>query len=103
MLDHTPGTAKVLPGIAKEMKGKIAIIADGGNPQRRRRAEDAGPRGRRGHARQALQHRGHGRPDRGVANYAQTLRTELMQAMVMTGTRAVTQLPANILWNGPRA
>ncbi len=30
VLDHTPGTAEVLPGIAEKVKGKIAIIADGG-------------------------------------------------------------------------
>ncbi|HOG52630.1 MAG TPA: alpha-hydroxy-acid oxidizing protein [Bacillota bacterium] len=29
-VDHTPGTADALPAIAKEVKGKIAIIVDGG-------------------------------------------------------------------------
>ncbi|MHA1526118.1 MAG: alpha-hydroxy-acid oxidizing protein, partial [Promethearchaeota archaeon] len=30
VLDHTPGTADVLPNIATELKDKIMIIADGG-------------------------------------------------------------------------
>jgi isopentenyl diphosphate isomerase/L-lactate dehydrogenase-like FMN-dependent dehydrogenase len=30
VLDHTPGTAEVLPNIVKEVKGKIKIIVDGG-------------------------------------------------------------------------
>jgi NAD(P)H-dependent flavin oxidoreductase YrpB (nitropropane dioxygenase family) len=30
VLDHTPGTAEVLPGIASAVKGKIRIFADGG-------------------------------------------------------------------------
>jgi 4-hydroxymandelate oxidase len=30
VLDHTPGTAEVLPNIVKEIKGKIKIIVDGG-------------------------------------------------------------------------
>jgi isopentenyl diphosphate isomerase/L-lactate dehydrogenase-like FMN-dependent dehydrogenase len=30
VLDHTPGTAEVLPNIVREVKGKIKIIVDGG-------------------------------------------------------------------------
>jgi isopentenyl diphosphate isomerase/L-lactate dehydrogenase-like FMN-dependent dehydrogenase len=30
VLDHTPGTAEVLPRIAASVKGRVAIIADGG-------------------------------------------------------------------------
>jgi isopentenyl diphosphate isomerase/L-lactate dehydrogenase-like FMN-dependent dehydrogenase len=30
VLDHTPGTAEILPDIVKEVKGKIKIIVDGG-------------------------------------------------------------------------
>jgi 4-hydroxymandelate oxidase len=29
-LDHTPGTADVLPSIVKEVDGKIAVLVDGG-------------------------------------------------------------------------
>ena len=30
ILDHTPGTAEVLPGIAKRVKGKVTLLVDGG-------------------------------------------------------------------------
>ncbi|MHA1235591.1 MAG: alpha-hydroxy-acid oxidizing protein, partial [Promethearchaeota archaeon] len=30
VLDHTPGTAEVLPGIVAELEGKIRILVDGG-------------------------------------------------------------------------
>ncbi len=30
VLDHTPGTAKLLPAIAKTVKGRILVFADGG-------------------------------------------------------------------------
>jgi isopentenyl diphosphate isomerase/L-lactate dehydrogenase-like FMN-dependent dehydrogenase len=30
VLDHTPGTAEVLPDIAKKVKGKLVILVDGG-------------------------------------------------------------------------
>lgn len=30
VLDHAPGTAEVLPDIAREMKGKLGVIVDGG-------------------------------------------------------------------------
>jgi len=30
VLDHTPGTAEVLPAVAAEVKGEIAILVDGG-------------------------------------------------------------------------
>ncbi len=30
VLDHTPGTAEILPSIVEELKGKIKIIVDGG-------------------------------------------------------------------------
>lgn len=103
VLDHTPGTARVLPGIARAVKGKLAVIVDGGI---RSGADvlkmlalgaDAVMVGR------PFSIAAIGGLTEGVAAYAQTLRTELMQAMVMTGTRKVTQLPQNLLWNGPQA
>lgn len=103
VLDHTPGTADVLPGIAREMKGKLGLIVDGGV---RTGADvlkmlalgaDAVMVGR------PFSIAAMGGLTEGVATYAQTLRTELMQAMVMTGARSVTDLPSNLLFNGPRA
>ena len=103
VLDHTPGTAEVLPGIAREMKGKLGVIVDGGV----RTGADVLKMLALGADAVML-----GRPfsiaaigglAEGVTTYAQALRTELMQAMVMTGTRSVTDLPSNLLFNGPEA
>ena len=103
VLDHTPGTAEVLPGIAREMKGKMGVIVDGGV---RSGADvlkmlalgaDAVMVGR------PFSIAAMGGLTEGVTTYAQTLRTELMQAMVMTGARSVTELPSNLLFNGPEA
>lgn len=97
VLDHTPGTADVLPGIAAEMKGKLEIIVDGGV---RTGADvlkmlalgaDAVMVGR------PFSIAAMGGLTDGVAAYIEALRTELMQAMVMTGTRSLGQLPEGLL------
>ena len=97
VLDHTPGTADVLPGIAAEMKGKLEIIVDGGV---RTGADvlkmlalgaDAVMIGR------PFSIAAMGGLTDGVASYIETLRTELMQAMVMTGTRSLGKLPEGLL------
>jgi isopentenyl diphosphate isomerase/L-lactate dehydrogenase-like FMN-dependent dehydrogenase len=97
VLDHTPGTADVLPGIATEMKGKLEIIVDGGV---RTGADvlkmlalgaDAVMIGR------PFSIAAMGGLTDGVAAYIEALRTELMQAMVMTGTRSLGKLPEGLL------
>ncbi len=97
VLDHTPGTADVLPGIAAEMKGKLEIIVDGGV---RTGADvlkmlalgaDAVMIGR------PFSIAAMGGLTDGVASYIEALRTELMQAMVMTGTRSLGKLPEGLL------
>lgn len=97
VLDHTPGTADVLPGIAAEMKGKLEIIVDGGV---RTGADvlkmlalgaDAVMIGR------PFSIAAMGGLTDGVASYIESLRTELMQAMVMTGTRSLGKLPEGLL------
>lgn len=98
VLDHTPGTADVLPKIAAEMKGKLPIIVDGGI----RTGADVLKMLALGADAVMI-----GRPfsvaaigglTEGVAKYIETLRTELMQAMVMTGTQSLNQLPADLLY-----
>ena len=97
VLDHTPGTADVLPGIAAEMKGKLEIIVDGGI----RTGADVLKMLALGADAVMI-----GRPfsiaavgglTDGVAAYIEALRTELMQAMVMTGTRSLGKLPEGLL------
>ena len=99
VLDHTPGTAEVLPAIAEQMKGKLGIIVDGGI---RAGADvlkmlalgaDAVMVGR------PFGIAAMGNLTEGVVAYSATLRTELMQAMVMTGTESLAQISPTILYS----
>ncbi|MDY0226580.1 MAG: alpha-hydroxy-acid oxidizing protein [Desulfomicrobium apsheronum] len=98
VLDHTPGTAEVLPAIAEKMKGKLGIIVDGGI---RAGADvlkmlalgaDAVMIGR------PFSIAAMGGLTEGVVAYSETLRTELMQAMVMTGTESVAKISPALLY-----
>lgn len=97
VLDHTAGTADVLAGIAKQVKGKTAILVDGGV---RTGADvlkmlalgaDAVMIGR------PFSIAAMGGLTTGVVTYLETLRTELTQAMVMTGTQSAASVSADIL------
>ncbi|SFL88674.1 FMN-dependent dehydrogenase, includes L-lactate dehydrogenase and type II isopentenyl diphosphate isomerase [Desulfomicrobium norvegicum] len=98
VLDHTPGTAEVLPAIAEQMKGKLGIIVDGGI---RAGADvlkmlalgaDAVMVGR------PFSIAAMGGLTEGVVAYSETLRTELIQAMVMTGTESVAKISPALLY-----
>jgi isopentenyl diphosphate isomerase/L-lactate dehydrogenase-like FMN-dependent dehydrogenase len=97
VLDHTPGTADVLPGIAKQLRGKIGILVDGGV----RTGADILKMCALGANAVMI-----GRPfsiaamgglAQGVTAYAEALRSELLQAMIMTGTASMKNVPVNIL------
>ena len=103
VLDHTPGTAEVLPNIAAEMKGKLGIIVDGGI---RTGADvlkmlalgaDAVMIGR------PFSIAAMGGLTEGVTTFIASLRTELMQAMVMTGTKSIEKISPSILYQGQKA
>lgn len=103
VLDHTPGTAEVLPDIAAEMKGKLGIIVDGGV---RTGADvlkmlalgaDAVMIGR------PFSIAAMGGLTEGVTTFIAALRTELMQAMVMTGTKSIEKISPSILYQGQKA
>ncbi|MDR3673685.1 MAG: alpha-hydroxy-acid oxidizing protein [Holophaga sp.] len=97
VLDHTPGTATVLPEIAKAVKGKLVILVDGcvhyGDDVMKYVAlgADAVMVGR--HIIRAAF--GGGRP--GVALFMQTMRDELEAAMVVTGVPDVRSINRKIL------
>ncbi len=87
----------MLPKIAEEMKGKLEIIVNGGI---RTGADvlkmlalgaDAVMIGR------PFSIAAMGGLIEGVTKYIEALRTELMQAMVMTGTRSLRQMPPDLL------
>lgn len=98
VLDHTPGTADVLPEIAGRVKGKITILADGGV----RTGSDVLKLLALG-ADAVLVGRpliigafGGGRD--GVAFLLNRIKSELIQAMLLTGTADVKMVNKDILY-----
>jgi isopentenyl diphosphate isomerase/L-lactate dehydrogenase-like FMN-dependent dehydrogenase len=97
VLDHTPGTADVLPKIASKMKGKIVILADGavryGTDVLKMLAlgADAVLVGR------PFLRGGVGGGQEGVALMINKMKTELVDSMVMTGTADVKKVSRDII------
>lgn len=98
VLDHCPGTADVLPGIAQAIKGQLAIFVDGGI----RSGADVLKMLALGADAVLV-----GRPfsvatigggAEGVASYVQQLKNELVQCMVLTGTQSAKDVSASILY-----
>jgi 4-hydroxymandelate oxidase len=97
VLDHTPGAAEVLPEIATAVKGKLAILADGGV---RSGADvlklialgaDAVMIGR------PISVAAVGGLTDGVVTYLEQIKAELTSAMVLTGTASVQDVSGDIL------
>lgn len=97
-LDHTPGTAEVLPYIAEAVKGKITILVDGGV----RSGTDVLKMLALGADAVLV-----GRPviigavgggTEGVAMVLNKMAAELRAAMVLTGTADVAEAAEEILW-----
>lgn len=97
-LDHTPGTAEVLPYIAEAVKGKMTVLVDGGI---RSGADvlkmlalgaDAVLLGR------PLAIGAIGGGAAGVAFILNKFKAELSAAMTLTGTPQVSEVPVEILW-----
>jgi isopentenyl diphosphate isomerase/L-lactate dehydrogenase-like FMN-dependent dehydrogenase len=97
VLDHTPGTADVLPKIASKMKGKIVILADGavryGADVLKMLAlgADAVLVGR------PILRGAVGGGQEGVALMINKMKTELVDSMVMTGTADVKKVSRDII------
>ncbi len=100
VMDHTPGVAAVLSAIADAVGGRLAILADGGV---RSGADvlkmialgaDAVMIGR------PISVAAMGGLKAGVKTYLETIRAELIQAMVMTGTKQVAAVSSDILYTG---
>ncbi len=91
-LDHTPGTAEVLPAIAERVKGKVTILADGcvrsGADVLKYVAlgADAVMVGR--HILRAA----YGGGAEGVALFMNTMRSEFENAMLLTGAARVSEI-----------
>jgi isopentenyl diphosphate isomerase/L-lactate dehydrogenase-like FMN-dependent dehydrogenase len=97
VLDYTPGVADVLPKIAAKVKGKIVIIADGtmkyGTDVLKMLAlgADAVLAGRH------LLRGAVGGGKEGVALFLNKMKSELVDAMVLTGTASVRKVNKNII------
>jgi isopentenyl diphosphate isomerase/L-lactate dehydrogenase-like FMN-dependent dehydrogenase len=99
VLDSVPGSAQVLPKIAALVKGKMAILADGGVRsgidilKMLALGADAVMIGRP----YAIAAIGGGR--QGVAMYTDSLSQQLIQAMVMTGCQNVSEADEKLLYS----
>jgi 4-hydroxymandelate oxidase len=92
-LDHTPGTADVLPAIARKVKGKLTILADGGVRygsdvlKMLALGADAVLVGR------PVIRGAHGGGAEGVQVVLDKMRGELAEVMVLTGTASARAVP----------
>lgn len=98
VLDHTPGVARVLSDVASAVKEQITILADGGV----RTGGDVLKMLALGADAVMI-----GRPfsvavmgglKEGVMRYIDQIRSELIQAMILTGTQSVRAVDPSILW-----
>jgi hypothetical protein len=99
VLDHTPGTARVLPQIAAAIKGQIAILVDGGIRtggdilKMMALGADAVMIGR------PFSVAVTGGMKDGVMRYIDQLTSELIQTMILTGVSTVRQVDRHILFD----
>lgn len=98
VLDHTPGTAEVLPGIAQRIKGKTAIMVDGGI----RNGADVLKMLALGAdyvlvGRPLLQAAVGGGTE-GVRLAIDQMSNELKVAMILTGTHSIKDISPRVLW-----
>ncbi len=99
VLDHAPGAADVLAGVADRVKGKITILADGGVRtggdilKMLALGADAVLIGR------PFSVAAVGGLQQGVEAYIDTILAELQQAMVLTGTKSASSVDRKILFS----
>jgi 4-hydroxymandelate oxidase len=99
VLDSTPGVAQVLPEIAKRVKGKVTIFADGGVRKGidvlkyMALGADAVLVGR------PIITGAFGGGADGVKLILETLANELKQAMILTGCEDLSQITPDVLYN----
>jgi 4-hydroxymandelate oxidase len=100
VLDHTPGTAEVLPGIAERVKGKVTILADGGVRsgfdvlKMLALGADAVLVGR------PMGIAAVGGGAEAVATLLKRYADELRSAMILTGCGTLGEVSSRVLWRG---
>lgn len=99
VLDHTPGVASILKETAAVVKGKIAVLADGGVRNGRdvlkmiALGADAVMIGR------PFSVAAMGGLKEGVVSYIDTLKSQLKQTMVLTGCSEISSVDDSILYS----
>lgn len=99
VLDQTPGTAEVLPEIAKAVKGKVKILVDGGVRtgvdilKMIALGADAVLIGR------PFVTASFGGKNEGVTTYIEELKSELKSAMILTGCKNIKDIDKRIIYN----
>jgi len=99
VLDHTPGTAEVVPGVAGAVKGQIDVLVDGGVRsgidvlKMLALGADAVMIGR------PISIATVGGLQEGVEKYLETLKAQLIQGMVLTGCQDVKAITSSILFD----
>jgi len=97
VLDHVPGVAEVLPTVSGAVKGRLAILADGGVRsgfdviKMLALGADAVLVGR------PISWSAVGGGREGVAAYLEQMRTEIVQTMVLTGTAKASDVPPSVI------
>lgn len=103
VLDHTPGTAEVLPGVVARIRGKAVIVADGGVRtgydvlKMLALGAEAVLVGR-DMVRAAV-----GGGEEAVRLQMETLASDLRKAMKMTGVASLREVSASVLWKAEYA
>ncbi len=101
VLDHTPGVARILAEVASAVKGQITVLADGGV----RTGGDVLKMLALGADAVMI-----GRPfsvavmgglKEGALRFIDQIRSELIQAMILTGSKSVVSVDPSILWMKP--
>lgn len=98
VLDQTPGVADVLPEISKKVKGKIAILADGGVRngvdvlKMLALGADAVLMGR------PFVSASFGGQSEGVKTYVDNIAADLKSAMILTGCNSIAEVDSRILF-----
>lgn len=98
VMDHSPGTAEVLPAIAKAVKGRLALLVDGGVRsggdvlKMLALGADAVLIGR------PLAWMAMGGGKQGVALYLERVKREFKSAMVLAGCRDLSQVGTQVVY-----
>ena len=98
IVDYAPATAEVLPAVARAVGGRVPVLVDGGVRtggdvlKMLALGADAVMIGR------PLAIAALGGEEDGISAYVQKIKTELIQAMVLTGTATVKNVPPEIIF-----